>query len=255
MDRKQLKRERVVSSVGLFFVSIAFVATFFYAPNEKFIFHSICPSNVVARIVHAISVIGAILAVIKPSYTKIYSVLFFESFFDIITNNGYLGIFFFYDAIILYAIRKMPARINPAKFYLLFAAHLLSIGLSYTYGIPTMVIMFGSTIFFFTFFIWIYIELKAKLSCLIPTEVRENQLLGKIKPGSEVHLSDYGLTERQRTFILEYLNNDLSYKDLSEKFYVSISTVKREFSDIFQIFGVKNIENLHILLLQYQIKE
>ena len=64
MDRKQLKRERVVSSVGLFFVSIAFVATFFYAPNEKFIFHSICPSNVVARIVHAISVIGAIFHVI-----------------------------------------------------------------------------------------------------------------------------------------------------------------------------------------------
>ena len=44
------------------------------------------------------------------------------------------------------------------------------------------------------------------------------------------------------------------YKELSEKYYVSISTVKKIFADIFKVFEVNNIEELRLLLLQYQVE-
>ena len=47
----------------------------------------------------------------------------------------------------------------------------------------------------------------------------------------------------------------MSYKEISEKYYVSISTVKKIFAEVFKIFNVSNIEELRILLLQYQVKE
>ena len=51
------------------------------------------------------------------------------------------------------------------------------------------------------------------------------------------------------------MRNKLSYKELSEKYFVSISTVKKIFADIFKIFNVSNIEELRLLLLQYQVEE
>lgn len=53
--------------------------------------------------------------------------------------------------------------------------------------------------------------------------------------------------------MFDYINNGLNYKDLSDKYYVSLSTVKKEFTDIYKIFNVTKLEELHILLLQYVV--
>ena len=97
--------------------------------------------------------------------------------------------------------------------------------------------------------------LKAKLSCLFPQNVRENNTIIGKPAGSTISLSDYNLNERQITFLMEHLHNKMSYKELSEKYFVSLSTVKKIFADIFKIFNVSNIEELRLLLLQYQVKE
>ena len=54
-------------------------------------------------------------------------------------------------------------------------------------------------------------------------------------------------------FILDNLHENCSYKDLSEKYFVSLSTVKKDFSELFKIFGVTKLEELHLLLLQYKV--
>ena len=102
---------------------------------------------------------------------------------------------------------------------------------------------------------WIYTILKAKLSCLFPQNVRDNNsVIGK-PAGSAISLKDYNLNERQRLFVMEHIYNKLSYKEISEKHFVSISTVKKIFAEVFRIFEVSNIEELRILLLQYQVTE
>ncbi len=97
--------------------------------------------------------------------------------------------------------------------------------------------------------------LKAKLSCLFPQNVGENNTIIGKPAGSTISLSDYNLNDRQCTFVIENIHNKLSYKEISEKYFVSISTVKKIFAEVFKIFNVSNIEELRILLLQYQVKE
>ena len=111
-----------------------------------------------------------------------------------------------------------------------------------------------SSVFFFVFGCWIYSLLKAQFSCFMPKNVTENKVLSNLKPGQVLNLSDYNLTERQQTFVFENIHNSLSYKQLSEKYYVSISTVKKEFAEVYKIFCVDKLEELRILLLQYQIE-
>ena len=93
------------------------------------------------------------------------------------------------------------------------------------------------------------------LSCLFPQNVRENNTIIGKPAGSTISLSEYGLNERQSNFVIENIHNKLSYKEISEKYFVSISTVKKIFAEVFKIFNVSNIEELRILLLQYQVKE
>ena len=45
----------------------------------------------------------------------------------------------------------------------------------------------------------------------------------------------------------------LSYKEIADKYMVSISTVKKDMTDIFSIFGVQNKNELTLLLSQYKL--
>ena len=61
--------------------------------------------------------------------------------------------------------------------------------------------------------------------------------------GDVVSLSKYGLTGRQVSLVLDYIYKQTSYKELGEKYGLGLSTIKREFSIIFKIFGVSKIED------------
>ena len=76
-----------------------------------------------------------------------------------------------------------------------------------------------------------------------------------MSPGTEIQLSSLGMTERQVNFIYDYIMENLNYKELSEKYHVSLSTVKREFTEVYKIIGVTKLEELHILLIQYKISK
>ena len=80
-------------------------------------------------------------------------------------------------------------------------------------------------------------------------------MLANVMQGDVVSLSTYGLTGRQISLVLDYIYNQTSYKELGEKYGLGLSTIKREFSIVFKIFGVSKIEDLKMLLLQYQLTE
>lgn len=73
--------------------------------------------------------------------------------------------------------------------------------------------------------------------------------------GEKIYLSDYKLSDRQIKFLMEYIKNGKSYKAMAEIFIVSESIIKTEMSRIQRKFGVKNREDLRVLLLQYEISE
>ena len=138
---------------------------------------------------------------------------------------------------------------------ILFVIHVITLLLTYTHGVKSMLVAMGYSCFCFAFYFWIYRILKAKFSCFIPKNVTNNKTITGKAAGSVISLSTYNLNDRQSSFVLENLYNKMSYKEISEKYFVSISTVKKEFAEVFKIFNVSNIEELRILLLQYQLQK
>lgn len=255
MNRSTVNSERVVAVVGLLFLTIAAVTSLLFNGDPDSIIELIADTSIVIPIVHFVCIALTIVYIIKPNIYLMISIFLIESELTILTDYQELGIFFFYATIILILCKDLIVKKSKKKIAIMFGFHFITLALTYTHGIKFMLVSMGYSMFCFAFYLWIYSILKAKLSCLIPKNVRDNNTIIGKPAGSTISLSDYNLNERQRTFLMEHIHNKLSYKELSEKYYVSLSTVKKIFAEIFKIFNVSNIEELRILLLQYQVNE
>lgn len=251
----KINTERVVSIVGFLFLICAGVSSLYLGGHDKSVIEYIAPTDIVIPIVHFICAAITFVIIFKTSYYYMAIVLVIESVLTILTNYVNLGIFFFYAAISLIVIKDIFEKKRKGLIIVLTIIHFLSlIGSCSISGIVKTLIDVFSSLFFFVFGFWVYSLLKAQFSCFMPKNVTENKVLANLKPGQKLYLSDYNLTERQQLFVLDNIHRNLSYKQISEKHYVSISTVKKEFSEIYKIFYVDKLEELRILLLQYQIE-
>ena len=176
-----------------------------------------------------------------------------ESVLTMLTSYEQLGIFFFYASLILIICKDLAGKKMGNIIPALIVIHVLSLIGTFTHGLKVTFLSIASSAYSFIFYLWIYKYLKAKLSCFWPKTVTQNEVLKDIKVGNTIKLSNYNLNERQITFVLENLYSNLSYKELSSKYNVSVSTVKRTFTDVCKVFKVNNLEELRFLLLQYQI--
>lgn len=255
MDRNRISSERVVAVVGLLFLLVAAIASILLDGDPQSIIEKIAPTNIVIPVVHFICVGLAIVFLITQNMYIMISIFLIESELTILTSYEELGIFFFYAALILILCKDLFVHKPRKRIFRLFIIHLITVVLSFPHGITYMLISISYSLFCFAFYLWIYYSLKAKLSCLFPQNVRDNTTIIDKPAGSTISLSDYNLNERQRNFVMDNIHNKLSYKEISEKYFVSVSTVKKDFAEVFKIFEVSNIEELRLLLLQYQVKE
>ena len=250
MKFNRINAERVVSIIGTIYMGLALLSAILLNGDPK----SIIPySKIVIIVTHSVCALLSFISIFKTGVKLKITVLLIESCLLILTNYEILGIFFFYFAIILLLSNDFFTSKSFFHASILFDFHLVNILLMYTHGWPQTMVALATSVFAFFFFIWIYRILRKKLSCLIPPTVSNNGILQSIKPGSEISLKDYNLTDRQIDLVLDYLHNNLSYNELSEKYYISVSTVKKDFAEIFKIFNVTKLEELHILFLQYRI--
>lgn len=254
MRLNRINTERVVSIVGFMFLLCAGICSLFLGGHPKSIIEYIAPTKIVIPTVHFICCFFALLTVFKPSYYHMAGILMIESVLTTLTEYENLGIFFFYAAIMLITIKDIFEQKRNLLIVILTIIHFLSLLGAFPFGILRTLINISASAFFFVFCYWIVDLLKAQFSCFIPKNVTTNEVLGGLKPGDKLKLSDYNLTDRQQKFVVENLHNSLSYKEISEKHFVSLSTVKKEFSDVFKVFNVEKLEELRILLLQYQIE-
>ncbi len=255
MNRNRINSERVVAVVGLVFLLIAAITSLFFNGDPDSIIEKLVPTRIVIPVVHFACAFLTLILIFRPNTYVMIAILLIESELTILTDYQELGAFFFYAAVILILCKDLIVNRSKNKLIIMFIGHFITLCLTYTHGIKFMLIAMGYSCFCFAFYLWIYSILKAKLSCLFPMNVRENNTIIGKPAGSTIKLSDYNLNERQRTFLMEHIHNKMTYKELSEKYFVSISTVKKIFADIFKIFNVSNIEELRILLLQYQVEE
>ena len=273
MSKKIFSIERVVAITGFLFLLIAFISSFYVQPDENSILKYVTDTQTVVHIVHGVCAFLCFLLIFKPITVGFCFLMFVESILNILTTYEQLGIFFFYSYITLAITKGLFEKHTGTKIVVSFIVHFAAIILVFTHGWPVVFISLGTTVFFMVFYIWIYKILKEQFSCFIPKKISDNSVLATEIKGSVISLAKYGLTgervnqifkktliKMSHTFSMKkeeglYRFIQTSYKKLSEEYGLSISLVKKEFSEIFKTFEVTKIEELKMLLLQYQVTE
>lgn len=248
MKNIRINPERVFLFFSSVFLLVAFLASLVLPLRYK----TLITSQKVVTITHAVCFSLSIITLIKPIIALEVIIVLSESVLTMMTGYSQLGVFLFYALLILMFVKEQFKTHPVARILPIVIIHALSILACAKLGWVHVFLGFASSFFYMAFFYWIYDILRTKLACFLPAETKSNSVI-KEKHGDPLHLTDYKLSERQMDFVLDNLHENCTYKDLSEKYFVSLSTVKKEFSILFKIFGVKNLEELHLLLLQYKV--
>lgn len=259
MKNKRLNSERVEFIVGFIFLAIAFFVSLYYDGDKDSILELI-PHNLehpltsyILPVVHGLLALWCFNLIFKPHIQSQIVILFIESYLTVLTGTEMLGIFFFYAAFSISQIIHAFKTNAKLKLGILSGLHFLSILGLYTHSWARVCLAFGTSIFYMSFMFWIYHLLRVKFSSFLQVAVHDNEVIQE-KPGEEVFLKDYGLSERQIAITKDYVSNKTPYKDLAEKYITSLSSIKKDFSIVFQKLGVNDIQEMALLLQQYQLK-
>ena len=131
---------------------------------------------------------------------------------------------------------------------------LVIIGVYLGFGFRPAIFVVALTLFYIEMFATVYEKLNTKLSYLLPKKEVSSKSNELPPYGSVISLSKFGLTDRQKKFLLLVMNDNLTYDKIANDNYVSLSIVKMEMAQVCKLLGVKNKEDLKILLLQYKIE-
>ncbi|MCR4954216.1 MAG: hypothetical protein K6A43_09095 [Treponema sp.] len=253
-DKKRFfTEERILSLGGFIILTAAAIISFIVDAETK----TLLPyPKILVPIINTSSAIAALVYFIFPQLRLLaYIILIVQGLSTMITGYETLGVFLF-TALGIFSFCNGDLRI---KFRLKITVYLtlwfISLFGILPFGIARFILAMAESILFITFYFCIYKKLAKLLAPISP--VLNSIPYIKInlpEPGKTVYLCDYDLNERQQKFIYDNLKLKSNYHDLSEKYFVSTSTVKKEMVDAFNKIGVTNLEELRLLFMQYDIQ-
>lgn len=250
-DKTNLERvQRIVYIITFIFLIIAIIVNHQLEEDPK---NLIPHGKIVSISVHFFCAVISFIIIFRNYFFLQMILIYVESTFTIIYGYEQLGIFLFYGGVTLILIRGLFLKRTRIFLTVITILHFASLFSLLYYSWARTFLALGTSVFYYAFYSLIYTMLKGKLSCFIPSNVTENKVLANKLPGTVLKLSDYGLSERQIDFIFSYMHQQRNYNEISQIFRVSLSTVKKEFASIFKIFDVSKMEELYILLMQYQL--
>lgn len=253
---------RIFCLLGTIVLITASVMSYKHIPRYVSIFPK--PEYTIFAI-NAFSAFLAFLLVIFPNNWKAQVfVLFIQAISTTCTGFETLGTFLYSAVIILLFVNGFFKTYLRGKIITIilvwtlilvgYAFYVLKNGHFCRRAFYRLALEVSVSMFFFGFYFYIYKRMESLLVTLVPAKSNISSHSDLPAAGTTLHLSNYGLTERQINLVLSYLTTQKSYEELSEQFYISKSTVKKDMTEIFEKFGVSNIKELHILLLQYIVK-
>lgn len=248
---KRLVIDILTNIFGCILLSVAFYISLCQADFSN----NIVPyAKFVYPITNLVCLFLCLFIVFFPQHLIIKSIiLVVQSFLTTLNGYDFMGTFLYSNLIIIlfldgFFITKIKQKTSIlATIWIFIACAVIP------YGIYRFIRMIALSFYIITFYLYVYYNLESILSTFIPANLKiENNDLPK--PGSTLYLKNYNLTERQVSILKTYLENESPYSEIADKHNISVSLVKREMSLIFTQFKVKNLKELHFLLLQYVIK-
>lgn len=224
-------------------------------------FHEPAVGTIIPRPEITIPVINTVCAIVSLSMFFVPNILPLEVFLAITqaistTLTGYetLGTFLYSAIIIILFCNGYFKTKLKQKIIVLIVFWFIVIQGLIPFGLDRYFLEIAVTLFFGGFYFYIYLKLADKLSTFVPAKIVANSKIALPPAGTSLNLKDYEFSDRQITLIKAYLEHGYSYTQLGQKFNLSTSTVKKAMSEAYPLLGVKNLKELHILLLQYEIQ-
>ncbi|UTC61533.1 hypothetical protein E4O05_08200 [Treponema sp. OMZ 787] len=251
--KKFFNAGRVMYLLGIFVLSTAIVMNI----TNQFPLAGFLP--VVIRIdfvINCICLFFCLILFIKPKNNILTYMMFFMEA-GVTAHMGFVGIgtlLFAAGCVMVFVNGDFKTYYKQKIAALTIYWLLISIGLYFSFSIRYFIFEITLTGFYFGLLVCLYKKLEANLSYLLPpTEIVSTEI--NLPPkGSVLELEEYGISERQKDFILGSIMNGKTYEELSAEFHVSTSVVKKDMASACKSLGVANREALRILLLQYRIE-
>ena len=252
-NKKFFSEERILSAGGFIILTAAAVISFLIEAEHK----TILPfPEISVPAINTASAIAALIYFIFPHFKWLaYGIMLIQGISTMITGYETLGIFLF-TALGIFSFCNGDLRTNfKLKISLFLTTWFASLFGILPFGIARFILSLAESVLFITFYFCIYKKLAKLLAPISPvldaiTDIKINLP----EPGKTIYLCDYDLNERQQKFIYDNIKFKSNYHDLSEKYYVSPSTVKKEMVNAFNKIGVKNLEELRLLFMQYEVE-
>lgn len=261
-----MQRPKFFSAVRLmcFFAAIVLLIGTVMSYNHTPLRYTIIPKPEISIfIINLICTLMCTFMFFKPSNYYVHAaIMFIQAITTTLTGFETLGTFLYESGVVLCFCNGFFKKNLKQKIYafiLIWILVLTGYGYSEIINNPVrgkymIVLECGISFFFFSFYYYTYKKLESLLTVLVPAKKIRMSRSNLPAPGSVISLKDYKLSERQIQFTLEYLRTEENYEVIAKKFYLSKSTVKREMAQVFPKFGVTNLNDLHMLLLQYIVK-
>ena len=211
--------------------------------------------QILLPLANGLSVLACIILIIKPGIKFLeIGILLVQSFITKWTGYGALGLLFYIVMIVMlfgYGFFRTHIHI---KTIIVSAIWLIWIPGALPFGKDYFFLAFATLLFILVFCRLVYEYFKDLLAPLLPSQSSEAKIkLPQI--GGTIKLTECGLSERQVKLLFDFINYNSTYKELSDKYFISVSTVKKDMAEVLKIFGVKNNDELRQLLSQYTLMQ
>ena len=246
------KTERFFLIFSFIILMIATILSFILPAETR----SVIPyPKITIPFINSVCTILCFLTIFKMNWHLLqYAILLIESICTILTGYELLGFFLYSALLIKLFVNGFFIKHLYSKITFLLIIWLISVLGLIPFGFERVILSYASIFFFCTFYFHIYKKMEDDLKRYIPPVPVESKV-NLPSHGEKIYLSDYNLSKRQIKILQEYLKFGKSYKTMADEFFVSESIIKTEMSRIQRKFGVKNREDLRVLLLQYEISE
>lgn len=243
--RHFFRPHRILALFSFLTLSVAFILSLLLEPDSQ---TWIPYTQVSVPIVNGMCAFLCIVLIIKPELKWIEtSILFVQSFFTLWTGYETLGLFLYSTLIFLLFCHGFFKEHLKKRILLIILLWLLILTGIIPHGLARTILTYATAMFMLAVYYVVYFSLKDFLSPLLPVQNDEAKI--KLLPtDTKIDLNKCGLTETELKLLKYFLENDSTYEEMSEIFYMSNSTIKKYMSMVIKKFGVKNNTELKQLL-------
>ena len=210
-------------------------------------------AKVSVPVANGLCALACIPLMFKPGIYRLEcGILLVQSFFTCWTGYETLGVFLYSAMIITLFSNGFFQKYMHRRLVLLIVGWIVCLFGVIPYGLARCLLVYATFLFMLAFNYAFYLKFKETFSPLV--QIQSVDALIKLpEAGETINIAECGFTERQLQILEAFLNENATYKELSDRFYISVSTVKKEMAYILHQFGISTSEELRKVFALYNV--